>query len=88
MSLKFVDDGAQTSRLDFSNSNTAGACIMNRKQIRGTVRGFAGKMEEEVGKLLGNWGLRRSGVARKISGRTEKLAGDATELIKHALRRH
>ena len=61
---------------------------MNRKQIRGTVRGLAGKVEEQVGKLLGNWGLRRSGVAKKISGKAERLAGDATELIKHALRRH
>jgi uncharacterized protein YjbJ (UPF0337 family) len=61
---------------------------VNRKQIRGTVRGLAGKVEEQVGKLLGNWGLRRSGVAKKISGKAERLAGDATELIKHALRRH
>jgi uncharacterized protein YjbJ (UPF0337 family) len=61
---------------------------MNRKQIRGTVRGLAGKLEEEAGKILGNWGMRRNGVAKKISGRAERLAGDATELIKHALRRH
>jgi uncharacterized protein YjbJ (UPF0337 family) len=61
---------------------------MNKKQIRGTVRGLLGKLEEEIGKLLGNWDLRRNGIAKKISGKTERLAGDATELIKHALRRH
>jgi uncharacterized protein YjbJ (UPF0337 family) len=61
---------------------------MNSKQIRGTLRGFAGKLEEGTGKLIGNWNLQRRGFAKKISGKTEKLAGDATEAIKHVLKRH
>ena len=61
---------------------------MNRQQIRGTVRGLAGKLEEETGKLLGNWKLQHRGFAKKISGRAERLAGDATEAIKNVLRRH
>jgi len=61
---------------------------MNKKQFRGTIRGLAGKFEEETGKLLGNQELQRRGLAKKVSGRIERLAGDATETIKSVLRRH
>ena len=61
---------------------------MNTKQVRGTVRGFAGRLEEETGRLIGNRELQRRGSAKKASARLERLAGDATEMIKAALRRH
>ncbi|PRC91061.1 CsbD family protein [Solimicrobium silvestre] len=61
---------------------------MNRKQIRGTIRGLAGKLEEETGKFLGNWNLRRSGITKRISGNMERRAGDAVEMIKIMLKQH
>lgn len=60
---------------------------MNKKQIRGTIRGFAGRIEEEAGRLIGNCELQRRGIAKKLSGRSERRAGDATETIKLVLRR-
>jgi len=65
-----------------------GAGIMNRKQIRGAARSIVGDMEQMTGKLIGNWNLQRRGIARKMSGKTEALAGNAMETIKAALRRH
>ena len=61
---------------------------MNRKQVRGTVRGGAGMLEEEVGKLFGNSELQRRGNAKRVSARIERIAGDATETIKALLRRY
>lgn len=61
---------------------------MNRKQVRGTVRGFAGRLEEETGKLIGNREWQRRGMEKKISAKIEKLAGDATEAIRAMLGRH
>jgi uncharacterized protein YjbJ (UPF0337 family) len=61
---------------------------MNRKQIRGAARSIVGDMEQMTGKLIGNWNLQRRGIARKMSGKTEALAGNAMETIKAALRRH
>jgi uncharacterized protein YjbJ (UPF0337 family) len=61
---------------------------MNKKQLRGTVRSFVGELEQMTGKLIGNWGLQRRGMARRISGKTEALAGNALATIKAAIRRH
>jgi len=61
---------------------------MNKKQIRGMSRSLAGKLEEMIGKLIGNQNLRRRGMARKLLGKTEALAGNALETIKAAIRRH
>jgi len=60
---------------------------MNKKQIRGIVRGLAGNVEEQAGKLVGNRELQRRGNARIVSARIEKFAGDATAMINTMVRR-
>jgi uncharacterized protein YjbJ (UPF0337 family) len=61
---------------------------MNKKQIRGMIRSFVGELEEMTGQLIGNQNLRRRGIAGKLLGKTETLAGNAMETIKAAIRRH
>jgi uncharacterized protein YjbJ (UPF0337 family) len=61
---------------------------MNRKQVSGAVRGFAGRLEEETGRLIGNRELQLRGIEKKISASAERIDGDAVETIKAALRRH
>jgi len=61
---------------------------MNRMQVRGTVRGFTGRLEEVIGKLIGNRELQLRGIAKKISAKAERIAGDAAAMVKAALRRH
>ncbi len=61
---------------------------MNRNQFRGTVRGIAGMLEEETGKLIGNRELQLRGVRKRVSGKAERIAGDAFEMVKAALRPH
>jgi uncharacterized protein YjbJ (UPF0337 family) len=60
---------------------------MNRKQLRGAVKGAAGRLEEATGKLIGNRELQRRGLSRRMAGKSESLAGNAMEAIKAALRR-
>jgi len=62
--------------------------IMNKKQIIGMARSFVGELEEMTGQLIGNQNLRRRGIAEKLLGKTETLAGNAMETIKAAIRRH
>lgn len=61
---------------------------MNKKQLRGAARSLVGELEQMIGKLIGSWGMRRRGMARRISGKTEMLAGNALATIRAAIRRH
>ncbi|HUY03889.1 MAG TPA: hypothetical protein VMV33_11435 [Rhodocyclaceae bacterium] len=61
---------------------------MNRAQVRGTVRGFTGRLEEETGRLIGNREMQLRGIAKRLSGKEERNLGDAAETIKAVLRRH
>ena len=56
---------------------------MNKDQVKGTVKDIAGKMQEEVGKLVGNKEQQIKGIGKQISGKTEKNYGDAKEVIKN-----
>lgn len=60
---------------------------MNKKQLRGTARTFIGELEWMTGKLIGNWSLQRRGLARKLAGKAETLAGNALATIKATIRR-
>jgi uncharacterized protein YjbJ (UPF0337 family) len=61
---------------------------MNKMQLRGSVRQFAGRVEEQTGKLLGNPRLQRLGFEKIAAAKVDRIVGDAAELIKAALRRH
>jgi uncharacterized protein YjbJ (UPF0337 family) len=56
---------------------------MNKDQVKGTVKDIVGKMQEEVGKLVGNKEQQVKGMGKQISGKTEKNYGDAREVIKN-----
>lgn len=61
---------------------------MNKDQVKGTVKDIAGKMQEEVGKLVGNKEQQVKGLGKQISGKTEINYGDAKEVIKNEHNRH
>jgi len=61
---------------------------MNGAQVRGAVRGFAGRLEEETGRLIGNQAMRLRGVEKRISAKAERNLGDAAAMIEAILRRH
>jgi uncharacterized protein YjbJ (UPF0337 family) len=58
--------------------------IMNKNQVKGVVKGIAGKVQEEAGKLVGSKEQQVKGLGKQISGKAEKKYGDAKEVIKGA----
>ena len=61
---------------------------MNKDQVKGTIKDIAGKMQEEVGKLVGSKEQQAKGLGKQISGKTEKNYGDAKEVIKNEHNKH
>jgi uncharacterized protein YjbJ (UPF0337 family) len=57
---------------------------MNKDQVKGMVKDLAGKVQEEVGKLVGSKEQQAKGLDKQISGKVEKTYGDAKEIIKDA----
>lgn len=54
---------------------------MNKNQVKGAVKDIAGKVQEEVGKLVGSKEQQVKGLGKQISGKAEKAYGDAKEVI-------
>ncbi len=54
---------------------------MNKEQVTGTVKDLAGKVQEEVGKLVGSKEQEAKGLGKQISGKAEKAYGDVKEAI-------
>jgi uncharacterized protein YjbJ (UPF0337 family) len=57
---------------------------MNKDQVKGVVKDIAGKVQQEVGKLVGSKEQQSKGLSKQISGKSEKVYGDAKEVIKDA----
>jgi uncharacterized protein YjbJ (UPF0337 family) len=61
--------------------------MMNKDQVNGTLKGLAGKVQEEAGKLVGNKEQQAKGLLQQVEGHAEKKLGDAKEVIKDADRK-
>lgn len=55
---------------------------MNKDQVKGAAKEIAGKVQEEVGKLVGNKEQQAKGLGKQISGKAQQIYGDAKEVIK------
>ena len=58
--------------------------IMNKNQVKGTVKDIAGKVQEEAGKLVGNKEQEAKGIHKQVTGKAEKRLGDAKEIVEDA----
>lgn len=57
---------------------------MNKNQVKGVAKDIAGKVQEKAGILVGSKEQQIKGLGKQISGKTEKVYGDAKEVIKDA----
>jgi uncharacterized protein YjbJ (UPF0337 family) len=55
---------------------------MNKNQVEGVVKNITGKVQEEVGKLIGSKEQLVKGLGKQISGKAEKSYGDDKESLK------
>ena len=60
--------------------------VMNKNQVKGAVKEFAGKVQQEAGKLAGNNEQQAKGFSKQLSGKVEKAYGDVKETVKDATR--
>lgn len=54
---------------------------MNKDQIKGVTKDIAGKIQEDVGKLVGSKEQQAKGLLKQVEGKSEKALGDAKEVI-------
>ncbi len=55
---------------------------MNKDQVKGAVKEAAGKVQAEVGKLVGNTDQHVKGHILETKGKTQRVVGDAKQLVK------
>jgi uncharacterized protein YjbJ (UPF0337 family) len=55
---------------------------MNKDQVKGEAKDVAGKVQEEVGKLVGSKEQQAKGLSKQFSGKVQKSVGDAKQSIK------
>jgi uncharacterized protein YjbJ (UPF0337 family) len=61
-----------------------GETVMNKDQVKGAFKDFAGKTQEQAGKLVGNKEQQAKGLLKQADGKAEKRLGDVKEIVKDA----
>lgn len=57
--------------------------VMNKDQVKGAIKNFEGKVQEDAGKLVGSKEQQIKGMSKQVAGKTEQKYGDAKETLKH-----
>ena len=60
---------------------------MNKDQVKGKAKDIAGKVQKEVGELVGSSEQQAKGLAKQSEGKLQKGVGDAKEVVKDAIDR-
>ena len=58
--------------------------MINKNQVQGVVKDAAGKVQEEVGILVGNKEQEAKGLKKQVEGKADKALGDVKEAVKGA----
>jgi uncharacterized protein YjbJ (UPF0337 family) len=56
---------------------------MNKDQIKGKAKGIGGKIQREVGKIVGSNKQQAEGLAKQVEGKLQEKVGDLKEVAKH-----
>ncbi len=68
----------QSSQLQTSTQGE----IMNKDQVKGTIKDAAGKVQEAAGKVIGSNEQQFKGVKKQVEGQAQKTVGDVKEVVK------
>jgi len=55
---------------------------MNKDQVKGKAKDIGGKIQEEVGKVVGSSEQQAKGLAKQSEGKVQESYGDAKEIVK------
>jgi uncharacterized protein YjbJ (UPF0337 family) len=59
---------------------------MNKDQVKGKAKDIGGKIQEEVGKVVGSNKQQAEGLANQAEGKVQEKVGDAKEVIRDSTR--
>ncbi|MDB5934575.1 MAG: CsbD family protein [Massilia sp.] len=59
---------------------------MNKDQVKGKAKDIGGKIQEEVGKVVGSNKQQAEGLAKQGEGKVQEKVGNAKEVIKDSTR--
>ncbi|MCS0583893.1 CsbD family protein [Massilia pinisoli] len=54
---------------------------MNEDQIKGKAKDIGGKVQEEVGKVVGSSEQQAKGLSKQVEGKVQEKAGDLRDAI-------
>lgn len=54
---------------------------MNKDQVKGKAKDIGGKIQEEVGKVVGSSEQQAKGLSKQVEGKVQEKYGDAKEEI-------
>ena len=57
---------------------------MNKDQVKGDLKDIGGKIQEEVGKLIGSTEQQAKGLKNQAKGKTQHQVGNLKEAVKDA----
>ncbi len=55
---------------------------MNKDQVKGQAKNIGGKIQEEVGKVVGSNKQQAEGLGNQAEGKVQEKAGDVKDVIK------
>ncbi|CUI08098.1 CsbD family protein [Massilia sp. P8910] len=55
---------------------------MNKDQVKGKAKDIGGKIQEEVGKVVGSSEQQAKGLSKQVEGKVQEKLGDAKEVLK------
>jgi uncharacterized protein YjbJ (UPF0337 family) len=59
---------------------------MNKDQVKGKAKDIGGKIQEEVGKVVGSNKQQAEGLANQAEGKTQEKVGDVKDAVKDITR--
>ena len=66
-----------------SSTNLKGH-LMNKDQVKGTVKDAIGKVQEKTGEVTGSTEQEAKGLIKQAEGRLQKATGDVKEALKNS----
>jgi uncharacterized protein YjbJ (UPF0337 family) len=56
--------------------------VMNRDQVKGSIKDAAGRVQEGVGRTTGNGTQQTKGAGKQVAGKVQKAIGNVREGLK------
>jgi len=59
---------------------------MNRDQVKGKLKQYSGRVQQDAGKLAGSTEQQFQGLSKRIAGNFQRSYGDAKEIFRNSFR--